>query len=639
MTSITCQAVTPPTCKSTNAFINVNKSIPLYVPAESVEAYKEAYAWKEFTNILAIPVITWQNYDGSELQSSEVKYGTLPEYTGPTPTKPADAEYTYTFAGWTPAIVAVTGDATYTASYNETKNSYTITWLDDDGSTIDQTIVEYGQTPTHADPTKPADAEYTYTFAGWTPAIVAVIGDATYTASFNSYPVPAEIVIHDGESLDICTLGYISVQKVIVEPDGELTINSSCVHIDSLILMADGLRSGQIHHGGAGLDAEHFILEYILNSQDTKASPSLWYAFAVPFEVAINGGISRTCDDKPLVSGTDFLIMEYNGLLRALQGKGWEKKLTGTLEPGRFYMLGIDGNCNRWRFEKTGSTFEGLISQQLQAFGSDNAANNPLNIGWNSLGNTRLEYSGLSNLSSELSSLLYAVTYDNRFSKYETHLLSDLDLFVGQPFFLQTSYDGTFDFHYNCSLHMPALRAPKAPTPMMHFTLSDEESSDNLYLTLHDDATGTYTIGRDVARMSTDCKTAAQLWCVSAEGTQLTAHGIAEPEKETMVDVALFAPKKGEYVLRLDASRMDEYQVELLYQGAYVATLFDAQPLKVELNAGNNTGYALRVRGKMPTGLWNAQSDKVQSTKMLIDNQLYIVQGEHIYDAQGKKVK
>jgi hypothetical protein len=53
LTSITCGATNPPSISS-NTFNNVSKSIPLYVPAESVEAYKSANYWKEFTNIQAI---------------------------------------------------------------------------------------------------------------------------------------------------------------------------------------------------------------------------------------------------------------------------------------------------------------------------------------------------------------------------------------------------------------------------------------------------------------------------------------------------------------------------------------------------------------------------------------------------------
>ena len=53
MTSFTCKAVTPPTC-GINVFYNVDKSIPLYVPSESIAAYQAANSWKSFTNIQAI---------------------------------------------------------------------------------------------------------------------------------------------------------------------------------------------------------------------------------------------------------------------------------------------------------------------------------------------------------------------------------------------------------------------------------------------------------------------------------------------------------------------------------------------------------------------------------------------------------
>ncbi len=55
LNSITCEAVTPPVIEKP-AFDGVDKAIPLYVPAESIEAYKAADYWKEFTNIQGIAV-------------------------------------------------------------------------------------------------------------------------------------------------------------------------------------------------------------------------------------------------------------------------------------------------------------------------------------------------------------------------------------------------------------------------------------------------------------------------------------------------------------------------------------------------------------------------------------------------------
>ena len=71
-------------------------------------------------------IVTWKNDDGTVLKTDTVKISVVPTYTGATPTKAKTAQYTYTFDGWTPAIKAVTGDATYTAKYKSTVNQYTM---------------------------------------------------------------------------------------------------------------------------------------------------------------------------------------------------------------------------------------------------------------------------------------------------------------------------------------------------------------------------------------------------------------------------------------------------------------------------------------------------------------------------------
>ena len=50
---ITCYAVTPPTVSNVNAFDDVFRGIALKVPQNSIEDYKIAYAWREFTNYSA----------------------------------------------------------------------------------------------------------------------------------------------------------------------------------------------------------------------------------------------------------------------------------------------------------------------------------------------------------------------------------------------------------------------------------------------------------------------------------------------------------------------------------------------------------------------------------------------------------
>lgn len=66
---------------------------------------------------------------------------------------------------------------------------YTITWKDDNGTTLEtDTEVILGTTPTYngATPTKASTAQYSYTFKGWSPTVAAATADKTYTATYNA---------------------------------------------------------------------------------------------------------------------------------------------------------------------------------------------------------------------------------------------------------------------------------------------------------------------------------------------------------------------------------------------------------------------------------------------------------------------
>jgi hypothetical protein len=85
------------------------------------------------------------------------------------------------------------GDATYTAVFKPVKNSYTITFLDWDGSELAKGRYDYNTAASvivPENPTRENDAHYSYTFAGWNPAVVAVTDSATYKATYTSKALP-----------------------------------------------------------------------------------------------------------------------------------------------------------------------------------------------------------------------------------------------------------------------------------------------------------------------------------------------------------------------------------------------------------------------------------------------------------------
>ncbi|MBQ1602151.1 MAG: InlB B-repeat-containing protein, partial [Ruminococcus sp.] len=85
----------------------------------------------EKTLVPAVHTVTWNNDDGSAIDTTIVAYGEAPTHDAPT--KPEDENNTYTFAGWNDgtstyapdALPEVTGDVTYTAQFNAVPKPHT----------------------------------------------------------------------------------------------------------------------------------------------------------------------------------------------------------------------------------------------------------------------------------------------------------------------------------------------------------------------------------------------------------------------------------------------------------------------------------------------------------------------------------
>ena len=112
----------------------------------------------------------------------------IPEHVG----KRADAQYTYTFAGWdadgdgaADVLGAATADISYVAIYTRERNSYTVTWMVDGERYREE--YAYGELPVFTGSTEKHSDVRVYDFAGWSKEITAVEGNVTYVAEYSAY--------------------------------------------------------------------------------------------------------------------------------------------------------------------------------------------------------------------------------------------------------------------------------------------------------------------------------------------------------------------------------------------------------------------------------------------------------------------
>ena len=167
-----------------SAFVNrahVNGGYP-YIGFRLAYVRTESELEDEYT-------ITWKDYDGTTLHWKWARCNDTPEYTWDEPVRPEDDQYSYTFAGWSPAIGPAVSNTTYTATYTATPHTYYhVTWLNYDNTELFAQDVREGFSPQYSgeEPTKPSDEAYHYNFSGWDPVVENVYNDTIYNACFDA---------------------------------------------------------------------------------------------------------------------------------------------------------------------------------------------------------------------------------------------------------------------------------------------------------------------------------------------------------------------------------------------------------------------------------------------------------------------
>ena len=137
---------------------------------------------------IAIYKVEWKNYDGTVLKTDYYDKGQYATYTGETPTREPDAQYVYTFSGWSPNPVntVINSNQVFTAGYS-LKALCKITWVNYDGTVLLEKGVGQGEDAVYdgETPTRPNDAQYkNYVFTGWDKETTNVTGNMTVKAQF-----------------------------------------------------------------------------------------------------------------------------------------------------------------------------------------------------------------------------------------------------------------------------------------------------------------------------------------------------------------------------------------------------------------------------------------------------------------------
>ena len=153
---------------------------------------------------------------GHEWQNSLWELGATPVYSGETPYKDADAQYTYTFSEW-PTISPATTGTTYTAVFDKTLRKYRIAFFNGEQLLQDEQL-EYGTMPEY----KGEDLTYTaegvkYNHVGWTPELHAVTGEQFYYARFSEV-ARHFVIFYDCDGITELQKGYVEEGQDAVAP-------------------------------------------------------------------------------------------------------------------------------------------------------------------------------------------------------------------------------------------------------------------------------------------------------------------------------------------------------------------------------------------------------------------------------------
>jgi hypothetical protein len=194
----------------------------------------------------------------------------------------------------------------------------------------------------------------------------------------------------------------------------------------------------------------------------------------------------------------------------------------------------------------------------------------------------------------------------------------------------------------NRPLLAPSHEARKTDEFRLALTAEGDRVTDYMWVSASEEATNEYAIGHDLLKMGTPTEAkVAQMWAPKGKNN-LCDIEMPLVQENAYTPLSLFAPKAGTFTLTIEKMPADT-KLFLTYEGNIIWDLTaDAYTLDLKKGVTNNYGLLLEVNNapQISTGVEQNQNNSKQATKVMINNQLYIITSNGaIYSVTGKKVQ
>ena len=632
--------------------------------------------------------ITFNNYDGTQLQSGLVEKGTMPEYLGETPTKPGDEDYTYTFIGWDPEIVAATADATYTAQFSQVEKEVgtkldIVEWTSN-GNGKDSLTLNLNGIPAAGWPytinnvvyykdkaTATAEGSTNYraadrtltipysgsadtkliitvkdkdnnTYSRYKYIIPHVYGETAELAKTNS---PARVIVVNSGTLTITyTEDTVRVNAIYVAPGAELKVNTDVkLKVDSLMLRTTPWEAAILDNQGTISSSKTYYTRKI--ADNTK-----YYQFAIPLASDVKN--VRLSNNSKCTYNTSWMLKSYDEESRAKNGAVNTKEQSNwkLLEPDGEGQATILGSVGYEMFSNTPYYREYYFPVELPeteatevgvSYHSGEAG--PNHAGWNALCSPLMgKYSQTSRDPSERLKISL-LNPDGTYQQTAPGII-----YPAVPFYYQASDNGKIYFNGDAMVFNAPRRAWNAyvPTQWMQLAISNLKGDklDETSIYAHPEKFAPeYETGYDVAKQSLTGGKAliySELPC-----GKLAFAAVPDSLAENRIPITVNANDEGEFLFSLmENNYLGRLQHVLLHdmQNGFVTDLLE-RDYSAKLNAGTNAGrfyiqcvFAAEAPA-VTTGVNSVESNDDAPQKIMYKNKVYIIYQGRVYDMTGRQ--